>query len=218
MPPDPLQMLTLDEAAALLGVHRRTVDRMIKGGDLAVFRWRNTIRVYHAELNRFVQAHTTRAPRKQPRQQRSREPLETQAPATETTEPSEPTPPDQPTATTRSIVILEDDENVRHFLVFALTVEGYAVRPCASYDELLQICTQTPVDLVIADGWGDSTAVLEPAEREAIMDLARWCPVIMTTGRDWAERADPAELGLVAIFRKPFELDQLLATVHSLES
>ncbi len=215
---DPLQMLTLDEAAALLGVHRRTVDRMIKGGEFEVFRWRNTIRVYHSELTRFARAHTTRAPRKPPRQRTPREPLKTQTPAPELAGPPEPTPPDQPTATARSIVILEDDENVRHFLVFALTVEGYAVQPCASYDELLQICTQTPVDLVIADGWGDSTTALEPAEREAIMDLARRCPVIMTTGRDWADRADPAALGLVAIFRKPFELDQLLATVHGLES
>jgi excisionase family DNA binding protein len=220
MPIDPLQLLTIDQVAALLNVHRRTVDRMIKNGDLEVFRWHSTTRVYRTELTRFLRAHTSRARRKQRTAPRPAVPPAAQLPVPDppTPEPTGPlalAPPEPVAATARTIVVLEDDENIRRFLAYALTAEGYDVRPCASYDELVEACEQTRATLVIADAWGESAAVLEPGERESILALARRCPTIMATGREWAERADPAELGLVAIFRKPFELDDLLAIVRS---
>jgi DNA-binding response OmpR family regulator len=114
--------------------------------------------------------------------------------------------------------VFEDDENIRRFLSFALTAEGYAVDACGSYDELVQLCEQSSADLIIADAWGESTTTLDPAERQSIVDLARQCPLIMATGREWAARVDPAELGLVGLLLKPFELEDLLVVMRSLET
>lgn len=250
---DPFQMLTLDDAAALLSVNRRTVEQMVAAGDLKAFTWQRTRRVYRQELARFLVAHTTRA---EPSPAGSREPRpdgsvqtpaleasafevatadrdvpdtpvrETPAPEATASEPavaprpteSAPALPEEPVETSRSIAVLEDDENIRRLLVLALTFEGYTVRSCTSYEELLEICSTSPADLVISDGWGNSTDMLGADERDSIVELARRCPTIMTTGREWAQRVDPAELGLLAIFRKPFELDDLLAKVRDLEN
>lgn len=76
---DPLQMLTLDQAAELLGVSRRTVERLIAAGELKVFRWQGTTRVYRADLARFIRSRTTRAPRKPRPPSRAERPLWTQA-------------------------------------------------------------------------------------------------------------------------------------------
>jgi excisionase family DNA binding protein len=212
---DPLQLLTLRQAATLLGVHRRTVERLIAAGELQVCKFERTSRVYRSELERFITAHTTRAPRK-PAKTSVPRPSPTPMPETarqDVTEAPGPVP-----VTHRSIVVLEDDENIRRFLVYALRAEGYVVRECASYDELLEACEQAMPDLILTDGWSDDTPTLTPAEREAIVELARRCPTIMMTGRDWAGRVDPAELGLVALIRKPFELEHLLLTMRSLET
>jgi len=211
---DPLQLLTLGRAAALLGVHRRTIDRMIAAGDLQVFRWHTTRRVYRSELERFIKAHTTRTRRASARA--SALPI-VSALQPEAPRDDAPKPPVASTERPRSIVILEDDENIRRFLSFALMAEGYAVRQCASYDELLEACEHEPPDVVITDGWGVSTTHLDPTEREAIAELARRCPTILTTGRDWAQRVDPSELGLVAIFPKPYALEDVVAVLRSLE-
>jgi len=211
---DPLQLLTLGRAAALLGVHRRTIDRMIAAGDLQVFKWHTTRRVYRSELERFIKAHTTRTRRTSARMSAS---ASAPAPQPEAPRDDAPKPPVASTARPRSIVILEDDENIRRFLSFALMAEGYAVRQCASYDELIEECADEMPDVVITDGWGSSTTHLDPTEREAIAELARRCPTILTTGRDWAQRVDPSELGLVAIFPKPYVLEDVVATLRTLE-
>jgi len=227
MPPDPLQLLTFGQAAQLLGVHRSTIRRMVAAGDLEVFRWRGTTRVYRQELERFVRAHTSRGRRRPPEPRAAAVPATTPIAAMEAPMPASlaqapsPAPPTMPPApapaphVTRSIAVLEDDEHVRRFLSYALSAEGYVVQPCASYEELVELCSQAQVDLIIADAWGESTTGLDPAERDLIVELARQCPTIMTTGRDWAERVDPAELGVVAIVQKPFELEDLMRLVRA---
>src|SRR5438874_620345 len=156
MSPDPLQLLTVDQAAGLLGVHRGTVRWMIAAGDLEAFRWRNTTRVYRQELERFIGAHTTRARQRRPAPaEPTGPPAPPAAPAQSTPQvpPARPTPHARVAQATRSIVVLDDDEHVRRFLAYALSAEGYVVQPCASYDELLHRCSQSRVDLIIADTW-----------------------------------------------------------------
>jgi len=107
---------------------------MIAAGDLQLFKWQNTSRIYRSELERFIKAHTTRALRNKrpgrPCGHGGRCPPPLLRPVA-TTAPSVPIPA---ATTQRSIVVLEDDENVRRFLVFSLMAEGYGVSECASYD------------------------------------------------------------------------------------
>lgn len=53
-------LLTIAEAADHLGVSRRTLERRIAAGALAVFRDGNVVRIAGAELRRYVAAHTAR--------------------------------------------------------------------------------------------------------------------------------------------------------------
>ena len=53
-------LFTIAEAAEHLGVSRRTLERRIAAGALAVFRDGNVVRIAGAELRRYVAAHTAR--------------------------------------------------------------------------------------------------------------------------------------------------------------
>lgn len=59
-PPLESALLTIAEAAEHLGVSRRTLERRIAAGALAVFRDGSVVRVPGAELRRYVAAHTAR--------------------------------------------------------------------------------------------------------------------------------------------------------------
>lgn len=52
-------LLTLDEAAAALRVSRRTLERRVAGGHIAVYRDGGRIAVTESELRRYVLEHTT---------------------------------------------------------------------------------------------------------------------------------------------------------------
>ena len=64
MSDEPLQLLTTAEAASLLRVSRRTIERMIAAGDLRAFKWGNITRIYRTDLEQFVSAHTSQAPKR----------------------------------------------------------------------------------------------------------------------------------------------------------
>ncbi|MFN8122846.1 MAG: helix-turn-helix domain-containing protein [Thermoleophilia bacterium] len=55
-------LLTIAEAAEHLGVSRRTLERRIAAGALAVFRDGSVVRIAGVELRRYVAAHTARRP------------------------------------------------------------------------------------------------------------------------------------------------------------
>ncbi len=54
-------LLPLNDAAAMLGMSRRTLDRRIAAGEIAVFRDRRIVAVPATEIARYVAAHVARA-------------------------------------------------------------------------------------------------------------------------------------------------------------
>jgi hypothetical protein len=58
---DARRLLPLDDAAAMLGMSRRTLDRRIAAGEIAVFRDRRIVAVPATEIARYVAAHVARA-------------------------------------------------------------------------------------------------------------------------------------------------------------
>jgi predicted DNA-binding transcriptional regulator AlpA len=57
---DARRLLPLNDAAAMLGMSRRTLDRRIAAGEIAVFRDRRIVAVPSAEIARYVAAHVGR--------------------------------------------------------------------------------------------------------------------------------------------------------------
>jgi DNA-binding NtrC family response regulator len=114
-----------------------------------------------------------------------------------------------------SLLILEDDVQLRELLCDALGEEGWDVVPCASYDELLSRAREGTASVAVSDCWGRSQSTLDPLERAQIVELAALVPLVLVTGRTWALGSQREQLGLAAMVGKPFDLDALIETVRS---
>jgi DNA-binding NtrC family response regulator len=69
--------------------------------------------------------------------------------------------------------------------------------------------------MVITDTWGPTYVHLGADERQHIEALARTVPTILMTGHTWATGTQLDELGLAALFVKPFDLDAMLRAVQA---
>lgn len=113
------------------------------------------------------------------------------------------------------VIVLEDDHSLRDLLLEALAGEGLEVGAAESFEEMRQAAARGDADIVIADFWGGSQRTLPQSDRDQILELCSYVPVILLTGRTWAADTSAEELGARAIIRKPFDLDDLLRTVEA---
>ncbi len=112
------------------------------------------------------------------------------------------------------IASFDDDATLRELLRDVLEVEGCSVVVCSSLMELHQAAVRGAV-LAIVDGWGSGHLTLGDIERQQIIDLARLVPTVLMSGRTWAAKVTAAELRLVALLPKPFDLQALLDIVRA---
>ena len=115
-----------------------------------------------------------------------------------------------------SVLVLEDDPDVRDLLELVLTADGHRVDVCATPEELVDRAGAMPGALAVVDFWGRSHRDLAADERDELVRLARTVPTILVTGRVWADRATGEELGLVAVVKKPFDVFELAQRVSHL--
>ena len=122
---------------------------------------------------------------------------------------------DTPTASEcRTILVVEDDVDLREALRIALEDEGFAVESAGDGIDALRRIRQRAPDLVILD--------LNMPRMGGVDFLYAWrtgvetrgAPVIAITA-EWRER-QPAELGVEGFFAKPFGIDDLLSHVKVL--
>lgn len=117
----------------------------------------------------------------------------------------------------RRLLLLEDDQALRDLLIETLAEEGFRVTLVETFGALVAAADVAEVErpsVVVADFWGTSHRALSPTDRAEIRRLAALVPVVLLTGRTWAERADVADLGVAALVRKPFDVEHLLQTVR----
>jgi DNA-binding response OmpR family regulator len=116
----------------------------------------------------------------------------------------------------KTILIVEDDSELRRGLAIRLKAAGYGVITAADgYSAVATASTQRP-DLVLLDlglPCGDGFSVLE---RFRLLTPLSTIPVIVLTGRDPSE-AEPAARGyeIADFLRKPVDNDVLLKAVIS---
>jgi two-component system nitrogen regulation response regulator GlnG len=111
------------------------------------------------------------------------------------------------------VLLLEDDRALRGLLQEALTIEGFNVTTCETFQEIRDAAQKHEADIIVADFWGGSQRTLPDNERQEIVQLGSFLPVVLLTGRTWAADVTAGELGARAVIRKPFDLDNLLSAV-----
>jgi DNA-binding NtrC family response regulator len=110
----------------------------------------------------------------------------------------------------KSVLLVEDNANIRLALKTYLTMNSYVVLEAAGVQEALALARESKIDVVLCDlslpdGNGEDVRKALPAS----------IPVIAVTGHVSGQvREDAERAGFISILNKPAPLDQLLASLH----
>lgn len=110
------------------------------------------------------------------------------------------------------VLIIEDDKQIRNYISFALTSEGYKCLAADTADDGLHLAVLEKVDLIILDlGLPDFDGT------EVIKKLREWSeiPIIVVSARDREyEKVNALDLGADDYITKPFSASELLARIR----
>jgi len=112
-----------------------------------------------------------------------------------------------------TVLVLEDDDDIRCVLRLVLTGDGHDVEVCASPEQVIERAAATSGALAVVDFESATPRTLATGERAALARLAHAIPTILVTARAWAGEHVAREVGLLAVVRKPFDVDELCAVV-----
>lgn len=114
---------------------------------------------------------------------------------------------------TDSILVVDDEAELRATLVRYLTLEGYSVSGAADGEMMRRVLAETEVDLVVLDlGLGEETGLDLLRKLREVRDIA----VIILTGKsDPIDRIVGLELGADDYVTKPFLNRELLARIKA---
>jgi two-component system response regulator GlrR len=108
-----------------------------------------------------------------------------------------------------SILLVEDDKDIRDLLVTLLQLAGYTPSACGSAEEGLEHLREQHFDLILTDymlpnrsgGW-----LIEQAASEGLLDAT---PALLVTAHP-----HPTDLHGIEIIAKPFDLEQLVERIR----
>jgi diguanylate cyclase (GGDEF)-like protein len=116
------------------------------------------------------------------------------------------------------ILVVDDEDNVRHSLTELLEIKNFCVTATASAEHALKLLEQTAFDLVLSD-------LLMPridgiALAKAIREMGLNVPVVVMTGYASIETAvESMKAGASDFITKPFNMDQITIVINrTLES
>ena len=110
----------------------------------------------------------------------------------------------------RTILVVEDDPELRGLIAEILADEGYAVLEAGDGREALRIARRSGPAAILADQGLPGLSGLELLERLRAGPATRRIPVILLSGLE-PDRGGPRPDGVLL---KPFDLDALLAHVE----
>lgn len=111
-----------------------------------------------------------------------------------------------------SVLVIDDEENIRRTLHGVLSDEGYRVHGAETAEEGIQLLSRTLVDCVLLDVWLPGMDGLEALRR--IRETYPLLPVIMISGHGTIDTAVKAvKSGAFDFIEKPISLDKLLINI-----
>jgi two-component system, OmpR family, KDP operon response regulator KdpE len=110
------------------------------------------------------------------------------------------------------VLVIEDEDAIARFLVEALGDDGHRVERVVWLREGVEAAGAW--DVILANGLEASWEGLDEADAAALRGLSARAPVVLASARNWVGSIEPATLGVAAVLTKPYELDELLASVR----
>ncbi|HJR58211.1 MAG TPA: response regulator [Vicinamibacterales bacterium] len=111
----------------------------------------------------------------------------------------------------QTILVVEDDEDLRRLFRTALVLAGYDVVEAGDVLEALQRIDHSPPDLVILDIYLPGMSGMVVQQEIAAQAVTRQIPIVVITG----SAMDASDLDVACFLRKPISPDQLIETVRS---
>lgn len=111
------------------------------------------------------------------------------------------------------ILIVDDEEAIREFLVWDFEDEGFEVFEAEGGDKAFEILQEQKIDVVLSDvrmPKGDAISLLDKMA-EASMQV----PVYLMTGHAGESQEVLMQKGVQAIFDKPIDMGKVLETLRS---
>jgi DNA-binding response OmpR family regulator len=109
----------------------------------------------------------------------------------------------------RSILIVEDDDELRRLFRFALGVAGYSVKEASDGIHALRLIEADRPDLIILDLGLPLLSGLDVQQEVAAHAQTRDIPVVIVT----ASSAELSNIGVDCILRKPVSPDEVVDVV-----
>lgn len=110
-----------------------------------------------------------------------------------------------------SILIVEDDDDLRGFYATVLALEGYVVRQAPDGLDALQIVESSPPDLIVLDLHLRLVSGFIVHQEVAAQAATRQIPIVIVTATP-LEDIDP--VAMPCVLRKPVSADLLVRTVR----
>jgi phosphate regulon transcriptional regulator PhoB len=119
-------------------------------------------------------------------------------------------------AVKRSILVVEDEKDIRDLVRFHLEQEGYAVREADTGEQALALAAAERPALIVLDLMLPGTDGLEVCRRLRVNEATRPVPIIMLTARaEEVDRVLGLEFGADDYITKPFSPRELVARVRA---
>jgi DNA-binding response OmpR family regulator len=117
---------------------------------------------------------------------------------------------------TPTILVADDEEDVRELVTYRLTRSGYRVIGAGDGQEALELATERTPDLMVLDVMMPKLDGYELTRRVRAEASLRSIPVILLTARSQETDVDRGfEVGADDYLKKPFNPDELVARVRA---
>lgn len=117
---------------------------------------------------------------------------------------------------TRSVVLVEDDEDISETIKYNLEREGFRVRAAGTGEEALNLILDRPPNLILLDLNLPQMSGLELCRRLRAEATTARVPVLMLTARaDESDKVLGLNLGADDYITKPFSMRELIARVRA---